>query len=112
MNGPVFREKVRPKEFPNHLRIILSPRKRYSFVNWQSGNDDSVYYNLHIPAFFETEIVMPPNEFSELERNIHPELLDLTFTAHDGSETQPLKEYLVGPKQVQAMMMAQGQDRL
>jgi len=91
---------------PQSLEFVTGATKRYSFRNWQSGNDDSVYYNLNIPAFFKSRVVMPPEEFSVLKRDIHPELLDLTFTAHDGTTTPPLKDYLVGPKQVQAMMMA------
>ena len=49
---------------------------------------------------------MPPAEFSVLERDIRRDLLDLTFRAYDGTTTPPLKDYLVGPKQVQARMMA------
>jgi CubicO group peptidase (beta-lactamase class C family) len=41
-----------------------------------------------------------------LDRAIQPDLAGLTFTAHDGTTTPSLKEYLVGPRQVQAMMMA------
>jgi phytoene/squalene synthetase len=40
------------------------------------------------------------------QRNLQPELLNLTFTDHLGKTTPTLKEYLVGPRQVQAMMMA------
>jgi len=91
---------------PQPLEFVQGATKRYSFRNWQSGNDDSVYYNLNLPAFFKSNVVMPPAEFSVLERAIRPDLLDLTFKAHDGTTTPPLKKYLVGPRQVQAMMMA------
>jgi len=91
---------------PQSLEFVTGATKHYSFRNWQSGNDDSVYYNLNIPAFFKSRVVMPPEEFSVLKRDIPSELLDLTFTAHDGTTTTPLKDYLVGPKQVQAMLMA------
>ena len=91
---------------PQSLEFVTAATRRYSFRNWQSGNDDSVYYNLNLPAFFKSSVVMPPEEFSVLERNIHPDLLNVTFKAHDGSTTPPLKDYLVGPRQVQAMMMA------
>ena len=70
------------------------------------GNDDSVYYNLNIPEFFKTRVVRPDDEFSVLERAIQSDLLNLTFTDHEGNTTQTLREYLVGPKQVQAMLMA------
>lgn len=91
---------------PPTLDFVSGAVKRWSFPNWQSGNDDSVYYNLNIPSFFKTKICMPPAETSVLEREINADLLNLTF--HDesaGASTVPLKEYLVGPKQVQAMMM-------
>ena len=91
---------------PQSLEFVKGATKRYSFRNWQSGNDDSVYYNLNLPAFFKCNVVMPPAEFSVLKRNIQPALLDLTFKAHDGTQTPALKDYLVGPRQVQAMMMA------
>lgn len=91
---------------PQSLDFVTGATERFSYRNWQSGNDDSVYYNLNIPAFFHSRVVMPPKEFSVLQRDIRPELLDLTFTAHDGATTPPLKDYLVGPRQVQAMMMA------
>jgi CubicO group peptidase (beta-lactamase class C family) len=41
-----------------------------------------------------------------LERDIQGDLMNLTFTDHEGNTTQTLAEYLVGPKQVQAMLMA------
>ena len=91
---------------PQSLDFIAGANERFNFPNWQSGNDDSVYYNLNIPSYFHARVVMPPDEYSVLTRNIQPDLLDITFTAHDGTTTPPLKEYLVGPRQVQAMMMA------
>jgi len=91
---------------PQPLDFVTAATERYSFRNWQSGNDDSVFYNLNLPAFFRSSVVMPPKEFSVLERHIRPDLLNLTFKAHDGTTTPPLRDYLVGPRQVQAMMMA------
>ncbi|GAL14552.1 hypothetical protein JCM19233_5564 [Vibrio astriarenae] len=41
-----------------------------------------------------------------MERNIDERIKDITFKNKDGSVTPTLKEYLVGPKQVQAVMMA------
>ena len=101
VNSPMARWKK-----PQSLDFIAGANERFNFPNWQSGNDDSVYYNLSIPSFFHSRVVMPSDEYSVLERNIQPDLLDITFTAHDGTTTPPLKEYLVGPRQVQAMMMA------
>jgi CubicO group peptidase (beta-lactamase class C family) len=91
---------------PQSLEFVGEATKRFTFPNWQSGNDDSVYYNLNIPSFFPTRVVAPPAEFSVLERNLQPELLNLTFPDHRGRTTPALREYLVGPRQVQAMMMA------
>jgi CubicO group peptidase (beta-lactamase class C family) len=91
---------------PQSLEFVSAATKRFSFPNWQSGNDDSVYYNLNIPSFFPTRVVAQPGEFSVLARNLQPELLNLTFTDHLGKTTPTLKEYLFGPRQVQAMMMA------
>ena len=39
---------------PQSLDFVTGATKRYSFRNWQSGNDDSVYYNMNLPAFFKT----------------------------------------------------------
>ncbi len=91
---------------PQSLDFVTGATKRYSFRNWQSGNDDSVYYNMNLPAFFKTRVVMPPTETSLLKRDINADLLNITFKAHDGTTTPPLKDYLVGPRQVQAMIMA------
>lgn len=91
---------------PQSLEFVNEATKRFSFPNWQSGNDDSVYYNLNIPSFFPTRVVPQPSEFSVLARDLQPELLSLTFTDHLGTTTPSLKEYLVGPRQVQAMLMA------
>ncbi len=91
---------------PQPLDFVNNATQNYNFVNWQTGNDDSVYYNLNIPSFFKTRVVMPPAETSILERNLDPDLLDLTFNNLDGSANPTLEEYLKGPKQVQAMMMA------
>jgi CubicO group peptidase (beta-lactamase class C family) len=49
---------------------------------------------------------MPPAVTSILERDLQPELLDISFNNVDGSANPTLEEYLKGPKQVQAMMMA------
>jgi len=91
---------------PQPLDFVMAATERFNFPNWQSGNEDSVYYNLNIPSFFKTRVVMPVGDVSVLERDLHPELLDLTFKAHDGTITPTLKAYLAGPRQVQAMMMA------
>jgi len=91
---------------PQPIDFIERATRNYSFPNWQSGNEESIYYNLNIPEFFKCSYIAPPKEFSKLERAIDPSLLDLTFTASDGTTTPPLKEYLVGKRQVQAMMMA------
>jgi len=32
---------------PQSLEFVTGATKRFSFPNWQSGNDDSVYYNLN-----------------------------------------------------------------
>jgi CubicO group peptidase (beta-lactamase class C family) len=91
---------------PPSLSFVSGCVERYSFSNWQSGNDDSVYYNLNISSFFKTKLVMPTPPTSTLEHNIKPDLLNLTFFDQStGADTLPLKEYLCGPKQVQAMMM-------
>ena len=91
---------------PQSEAFIDQARQDYSFPNWQSGSEQSIYYNLNIPEFFNCSYVPPSDEFSRLERSIDPTVLDLTFTADDGSTTPPLREYLVGKRQVQAMMMA------
>ncbi len=91
---------------PQSTEFIEKARQDYSFPNWQSGNEQSIYYNLNIPEFFKCSYVPPADEFFRLERSIDPTVLDLTFTAHDGTTTPPLREYLVGKRQVQAMMMA------
>ena len=91
---------------PQSLEFVTGATERFTFPNWQSGNDDSVYYNLNIPSFFNARVVRQAPEFSVLERAIDADLLNLTFTDHEGKTTPTLKEYLVGPRQVQAMMMA------
>lgn len=88
------------------LDFVESATKRFSFPNWQSGNEDSIYYNLNIPAYFKSRVVESPAEYRLLERAISPDIPNLTFTDHEGNTTPPLKEYLVGKRQVQAMMMA------
>ena len=91
---------------PQPLDFVEAATKRYTFPNWQSGNDDSIFYNLNITSFFKSRVVPAPDQFSMLERNIQPDLLNLTFNNMDGTTNPTLGEYLVGPRQVQAMMMA------
>lgn len=91
---------------PQSLKFVEAATKRFSFPNWQSGNDDSIYYNMNIPSFFKSRVVAAPDQFSVLERGIQADLLDLTFDNMDGSANPPLRDYLVGPRQVQGMMMA------
>ena len=91
---------------PQSLEFVEGATRRFSFPNWQSGNDDSVFYNLNIPSFFKSRVVAAPSQFSVLKRKVQADLLDLAFDNLDGSANPPLREYLVGPRQVQAMMMA------
>jgi hypothetical protein len=82
---------------PLPLDFIKAARERFSFPNWQAGGDDSVYYNMHIPEFFNCGIAVPAMEARELKREINRHLDDLTFKAKDGSTTPKLKDYLAGP---------------
>jgi len=91
---------------PLPLDFIKGARERFSFPNWQAGGDDSVYYNMHIPEFFNCGLAVPMAETRELKREINRHFDDLTFKANDGSTTPRLKDYLAGPKRVQAMIMA------
>jgi hypothetical protein len=47
VNSPMARWKL-----PQPVEWVNGAHSRFSFPNWQSGNDDSVYYNLNIPEFF------------------------------------------------------------
>ncbi len=80
---------------PQSLDFVYGATSRYSFVNWQTGNDDSIYYNLNLSAFFKTQVVMPPAETSILERDLHPELLDISFNNLDGTCNPTLEEYII-----------------
>ncbi|UPQ89423.1 serine hydrolase [Vibrio sinaloensis] len=93
-------------KLPQSIDFVNGATERFGFRNWQSGNDDSVYYNLNIPSFFKSSVVAPPFAPSTLERQIDERIKHVSFTAHDGSKTPTLERYLTGPKQVQAMMMA------
>jgi len=92
VNSPMARWKS-----PQPLEFVEAATKRYSFPNWQSGNDDSIFYNLNITSFFKSRVVPAPDQFSMLERNIQPDLLNLTFNNMDGTTNPTLGEYLVGP---------------
>ena len=102
---PLSQEFMRRQPRTTVFPIGSRATKNYSFPNWQSSNEDSIYYNLNIPEFFHCSYVAPPKEFSKLERAIDPSILDLTYAAVDGIPTPPLKEYLIGKRQVQPMMM-------
>jgi len=91
---------------PQSVDFVREVNARFSFPNWQSGGEDSVYYNMHIPESMNCGIAAAVMETRELKRNINHDLANLTFKAKDGSTTPTLKEYLAGPKQVQAMIMA------
>ncbi|WP_165354696.1 hypothetical protein [Tropicimonas sp. IMCC6043] len=82
---------------PFPIELVRAARELFSFPNWQAGGDDSVYYNLNIPEFFNCGLTPPVMEPRPLERAINQDLENLTFTARDGSQTPPLKKYLVGP---------------
>ena len=74
VNNPMARWKK-----PQPITFVEQATKNYSFPNWQSGNDESIYYNLNLPEFFKCSYIAPPNEFSKLERAIDPAAMDLTF---------------------------------
>ena len=92
---------------PQSAEFIAKATKNYSFPNWQSGNED--FFPSTTTSISPSSSTAPTSlrrKFRKLERAIDPSLLDLTYTAVDGTPTPPLKEYLVGKRQVQAMMMA------
>ena len=103
------------KDFPGPMNkwkkpmpydFIKEATANFSTANWQSGNEQSIYYNLNIPRFFNVDIAMPALEHGALERKHNFDLLNLTFKDKDGKQTAQLKDYINGPKQIQAMMMA------
>ncbi|WP_223428719.1 hypothetical protein [Tateyamaria pelophila] len=53
---------------PQSFEFIEKATKNCSFPSWQSGSEDSIFYNLNIPEFFKCSYVAPPKDFSELER--------------------------------------------
>jgi len=93
---------------PISLDFYKEITEKYSMKTWNSGGDHGIYINMHISNYFKSGIIMPPLEKSVLERNINPEIGNITFTLKDGSTSIPLKEYLHegGPRRVQCMMMA------
>ena len=36
---------------PQPIEFIEQATRNYSFPNWQSGNEESIYYNLNLPEF-------------------------------------------------------------
>jgi len=93
---------------PMPLSFIKNAWNKYSQAQLMTGGDEAIYYAMHFPNYIRTAIAMPPLEKSVIERNIQPEIENAKFTAQDGSQTMPLREYLHegGPRRVQAMMMA------
>ncbi|PRY20220.1 CubicO group peptidase (beta-lactamase class C family) [Aliiruegeria haliotis] len=81
-------------------------RERFSVPNWQSAGDDGVYINLHFPSFHPTDVVMPTHAPRALERNIHPDLPNMTYSHADGSQSDTLDGYVNGDNRTQAVMMA------
>lgn len=80
--------------------------KRFSYWGVQMAGDDSVYYNGHMSQYMHTQMVMPDGPVAELERAIDSRLKDLTFKKKDGTSTEKLGDFLVGPARKQVMMMA------
>ena len=69
------------------------------------AGDYSVYYNGHMSQYMHTQMVMPDGPVAELERAIDPRLKDLTFKKKDGTSTDKLGDFLVGPARKQGLMM-------
>jgi len=63
---------------------------------------------MHLAQYFRSGLIMPPLEKSVLERDIQPDIEQVSFSLKDGSQTTTLKDYLHegGPRRVQCMMMA------
>ena len=40
---------------PQPLDFVTAATERYSFRNWQSGNDDSVFYNLNLSGLLQVQ---------------------------------------------------------
>lgn len=91
---------------PLPLDEVKGVRERFSVANWQSAGDDGVYVNMHFPSFKPTDIAMPSHPLRELDRDIRPELSEMTFTREDGSQSDTLHDYVFGDNRTQAVMMA------
>jgi len=107
--GNTITEKTTPmskcKE-PVNVDDYYELNKRFGFWGVQLAGDNATYFNTHIPQYMHQQIVMPDGPVANLERAIDPRLDDLTFTKKDGTQTDILKDFLVGPARKQAMMMA------
>ena len=57
---------------PQPIEFIEQATRNYSFPNWQSGNEESIYYNLNLPEFFKCSYTPPPQEFSKLNGPLIP----------------------------------------
>lgn len=93
---------------PMPLSFVKGAWNKFSQAHLMTGGDESIYYATHFSNYVRTAVAMPPLEKSVIGRNLQPKIDGVKFTARDGSQTMPLKEYLHegGPRRVQAMMMA------
>lgn len=109
MPGKSITEKTDPiskAKLPISADDYYALNDRFGFWGVQLAGDDAVYYNGHMTQYMHSQMVMPQEKVAVLERAIAPELDDLTFTRKDGTTTDKLKDFLVGPARKQAMMMA------
>ncbi|HHF2997141.1 TPA: serine hydrolase domain-containing protein [Vibrio diabolicus] len=82
-------------------------RNRFSVPNWQAAGDDGVYINMHFSSFFPVDTVLPTHPVRDLERDIKPQLSNLTYQYKDGSTSKTLDEFVHSDQsRVQAVMMA------
>jgi len=79
--------------------------KGFDFYSMQLAGDYAAYYYTRMPQYMKQSVIMPDGPVIDLERAIDPRLENLTFTKIDGTQTEPLKEFLAGPARKQAMMM-------
>ena len=91
---------------PVDVEYYYELNKRFDFWGVQLAGDNAAYFNCHMPQYMHQQIVMPDGPVAYLDRAIDPRLNELTFTKKDGTQTDTLKDFLVGPARKQAMTMA------
>ncbi|MDH4007915.1 MAG: beta-lactamase family protein [Desulfuromonadales bacterium] len=85
---------VKVAKEPFDKEFVDEARENFSNFHMQMGGDHALYYNSHLTELIPAALASASGPVSVLERKPTPGLGSLTYTLGDGTDSQPLDDYV------------------